>query len=238
MRFSDALTTDVDREDETGARLHRITVQRCLDARAAAKIIRQDYYDEPMPYLTNGIIQTLARDWITGKKEVYLLTVEVDGNYAGFVFGHRLGPRFWRLVAQRHTRHLPALLWARVRLKLGNRMARHPSPVIEQKVEDVDAQVAALSIPALERPFSWSAANDYRTGIIPLVFVHPDYRGHGLAQSLLKELVNRMFADGAESVEAHIDAQNLSSVRAFLKSGWEVYRMSSKDFWARKSAQG
>lgn len=233
MRFSDAQSTDVDREVETGAP-PSITVQRCLDARVAARILRQDYYDDPMPYLTDGVIRTLARDWITGKKEVYLLTVEVDGNYAGFVFGHRLGPHFWRLFARRHARHLPALLRARLRIKLGNKMRGHPSPRLEQKVEDVEAQVAALNIPTLPRPFSWSPASDGRTGILPLVFVRKDYRGHGLAQRLLKEFCERMFADGAQSVEAHIDPQNLSSVRAFLKSGWEVYRMSSNDFWARK----
>jgi hypothetical protein len=47
-----------------------------------------------------------------------------------------------------------------------------------------------------------------------------------------------MSASGVPSVEAHIDLHNLSSARAFLKAGFEVYRMSSNDFWARRGLAG
>ena len=99
--------------------------------------------------------------------------------------------------------------------------------------DDLEAQITALEIPSLSRPFTFAAAES-ATGNIPLVFVHPDHRGKGIAPSLLRRISEEMFHDGIKCVEAHIDLTNLSSVRAFLRAGFEVYRMTTNDFWARK----
>ena len=98
----------------------------------------------------------------------------------------------------------------------------------------MELRVEALGIPALPRPFAWAPAGS-GTGLIPLVFVHPERRGHGVAPRLLEGISEEMFRDGAGAVEAHIDLHNLSSARAFLKAGFEVYRMTTGDLWARKS---
>lgn len=215
------------------ARPRRIDVQRCRDPELIARILRRDYFDDPFPHLSNGAIRTFARDCAAPQNRMYLLTAEVDGSYAGFVFGHTLGPQFWRLFARAHPRHLPALLWARARMKVSEKFPRRSAPVPPDAPGEIEARIAALGISSVPRPFAW-AEGDGRTGIIPLVFVSAHYRGHGLAQRLLETAVKEMFAGGASCVEAHIDIQNLSSVRAFMKSGWEVCRMSTNDFRARK----
>jgi ribosomal protein S18 acetylase RimI-like enzyme len=101
--------------------------------------------------------------------------------------------------------------------------------------KDIEAQLAALDVTSLPRPFEWPAAGS-GGGIIPLLYVSPDARGAGVAPRLLAGLNEEMFAAGASSVEAHIDVENLPSARAFRKAGFELFLMSTGDLWARKKA--
>ena len=212
----------------------QVNTYRCLDHELIVSILRRDYFDDPMPYLSEGVIQTLAREWIANRSQVYLLAAEADGEYAGFVFGHTLGPKFWRLFASSHPWVFPALALARLKMRLAPKIKLRPVQSQPNKERnDLEAQIAALEISTLSQPFAW-APEGSRTGILPLVFVHPEHRGKGVAPHLLKQIVEAMLRDGAKSVEAHINIDNLASVRAFLKAGFEVYRMATNDFWARK----
>jgi len=214
-----------------------VNICRCLDHELIASILRRDYFDDPIPYLSEVVIQTLARKWIAKRSQVYLLTAEADDAYAGFVFGHTLGPRFWRLFASSHPNLFPALAWARLKMRFAQKIQLSAAQLPPNKERnDLEAQIAALKISTLNQPFAW-AAEGSGTGIIPLVFVHPDQRGKGVAPHLLNQIAEEMFRGGAKSVEAHIDLNNLPSVRAFLKAGFEVYRMGTNDFWARKVKQ-
>jgi ribosomal protein S18 acetylase RimI-like enzyme len=99
--------------------------------------------------------------------------------------------------------------------------------------DDFESEIEALEISNMPQPFEW-APEGSGAGLIPLLFVDPGHRGKGVAHHLLNRLSKEMFQDGAKVVEAHIDLHNFSSVRAFRKAGFEVYRMATNDFWARK----
>ena len=216
-----------------------VDIRRCRDPELIADILRRDYFDDPFPHLSDRMIRTFARQWVATRPDVYLLTAEADGAYAGFVFGHTLGPRFWRLVAGSDARLRPGLMWAALKMKAAAKFKRPAarSPTGGAAGDDLESRIAALGIPALSRPFEWASAGG-GAGLIPLVFVHPGRRGYGVAPRLLERISEEMFGDGAPSVEAHIDLHNLSSARAFLKAGFEVYRMATGDLWARKSPAG
>jgi RimJ/RimL family protein N-acetyltransferase len=213
-------------------RLNAIQVQRCRDHDVITGILRRDYFDDPIPRLSDNVIQTFARQWIATRREMYLLRAEVDGSYAGFVFGHTLGPRFWRLFARKHPNHFPELVWTALKMRFGGKA--EPGSALRlngSNSADLESRITGLKIPTL--PQAWAPA-DSGTGFIPLLFVNSDYRGHGVAALLLNQLSEAMFRDGAKCVEAHVDLHNSSSVRAFQKAGFEVYRMATDDFWARK----
>jgi GNAT superfamily N-acetyltransferase len=213
-----------------------VNIRRCHDPELIASILRRDYFDDPIPHLSHRVIQTFAREWVAKRREAYLLTAEMDNHYAGFVFGQTLGPRFWRLFASEHPKLLPELVWATLKMKYAGKLkfGFQQLPFNGAESDALEAQIAALKIPTLPRKFTWDSPGS-GTGIIPLVFVHPDFRGTGLAPYLLNRITEEMFRDGSKCVEAHIDLPNLSSVRAFLKAGFEVYRMVTNDFWARKA---
>lgn len=209
----------------------QIGVRRCRDHRVIADILRRDYFDDPIPRLSDKVIQTLARQ-IATRSEMYLMTAEVNGAYAGFVFGNTLGPRFWRLFARQHPIHFPELVWTALQMKFGKKAGRDSKPPQNgSKPADLESRITALEIPTL--PQAWAPAG-IGNGFIPLLFVNPDHRGYGVAPRLLDQLSEDMFRDGVKCVEAHVDLTNFSSVRAFQKAGFEVYRMATNDFWTRK----
>lgn len=212
-----------------------VNISRCLDHELIATILRRDYFDDPVPHLSDRVIQTFARKWIASRRQVYLLTAEADGTYAGFVFGHTLGPRFWRQFATHHPHLLPALAWTSLKMKSAakRKLGTAKTPPNTSAGDDFESEIAELGISTLPQPFAW-APEGSGAGLIPLLFVDSVHRGKGVAPHLLNQLCREMFQDGAKVVEAHIDLHNFPSVRAFLKAGFEVYRMATNDFWARK----
>jgi ribosomal protein S18 acetylase RimI-like enzyme len=211
-----------------------VEVRRCRDPERIASILRRDYFDDPIPLFGDGVLRTFARDWVARRSDVYMHMAEASGAYAGFVFGHTLGPHFWRLFAREHPRHFPSLLGVAAKMRFGGTDAGHAASSISP--DKIEAEIGALGIERLQRPFEWPPAGS-GSGIIPLLFVSSDFRGRGVAPRLLSSLAAEMFADGAPTVEAHVDLSNLSSARAFMKAGFDVYRMSTEDFWACKRPQ-
>jgi GNAT superfamily N-acetyltransferase len=80
--------------------------------------------------------------------------------------------------------------------------------------------------------FSWST--ELPLGVIEFVYVAPPYRGRGIAPKLLRGAEEWLRSSGARRIEAHIDAHNAPSVRAFLAAGWVLTRMASHDFRATR----
>lgn len=215
-----------------------VEVRRSRDAGVIARILDKEYFDEPIRSFPAGLKRAFAAEWCAKRDDVYFVTAEVDGRPAGFVFGHAMGDGLVKLFGRRKPRHLPALVWTFLRLKFapGGKGPTSEAAAVPADTSKVEAEFAALGIPHLAQPFAWS--QDARDARIALLSVRPEYRGLGLARRLLDATAEEMKAGGVGAVEAHIDPYNLPSVRAFLKSGYELRRMGGGDFFARKELAG
>lgn len=217
----------------------RVTVSRCRDAEVIERVLRERYFDDPIRRFPAGLRRAFAASWCAKREEVYMVVAEVGGEEAGFVLGHTLGDELFRRFAREHPLHLPALAWTRLLMRLSPAApyaeAEGPSDAAGRAA--VEEQYAALAIPRSGRPFAWSPG-DGRTGRISLLYVDPRFRGHSLARRMLDLIAEEMRAAGARGVEAHVNPYNIASVRAFMKSGYEVSRASGSDFFARKRLDG
>jgi ribosomal protein S18 acetylase RimI-like enzyme len=98
------------------------------------------------------------------------------------------------------------------------------------------SKVSQLDLPEDPVPFQWSIP-DCRTAYIEMVHVDNRFRGKGIATTLLRTVVDAMRRDGVSRAEAHIDATNYASMRAFLNADWKVVRTSTRDFKALWTAE-
>ena len=222
--------------EEQHQRQPAVVVSRCRDGEKIAGILARDYFDEPVRSFPAFLKRAFALRWCARADELYFMTAEVEGEYAGFVLAHTMGDALFKRFARAHPAYLPPLAWTLLRMRTGGLLPRRRSADADsQRPAAPDEAFASLSLPDIPGPFAWSPA-DGTTGRISLVFVSPRHRGHSLAARLLEAVVREMAADRVETVEAHIDATNLSSVRTFLKAGWSVGRASGGDFLARVKA--
>jgi GNAT superfamily N-acetyltransferase len=211
-----------------------IQLRRCRNPRLIERLLSEDYFDAPICYFPRSLIRTLARGWFAKSAEIYLITAEVQGQCAGFLFGHTLGPGLWRQFAREHwRRHFLALLWVAVSVRvlrpLRNRLRRRR---VSPSAASPAAQVRALNLPQLDHPFRWSP---HRPGLgwTELVFVRERFRGHGVAPLLYRFLADEMRCRGIRVIEGHIDAHNYASVRANLKCGWEIFQTTANGLYKR-----
>lgn len=219
--------------DQDGIRVEGPVMRRCQDPVLIEKILHDDYFDAPIPYFSGALIRR-ARDLLASSPDVYFVTAEVRGEYAGFVFGHTLGQSMWRNFARAHlARHPFAIAWLVFRLKVLRPLQQKLGHWLRWKgpaAEDVAANVQALRVPRLDRPFAWSAGRP-NTGQVDLLFVRDSFWGLGLAPQLLGHTAAEMARQGVTLIEAHVDPWNYASLRAFLKAGWEVYQTTGGDFY-------
>ena len=197
-----------------------VLVSRCTDYERALMILQRDFQDAPVCFFSRGLAAALARSWTRPSDDIALLNAEIDGEYAGFVLVHARGPRFWRSVVLEHPRHAARFLVAWVRTRRG----RHRGPD--------RASGPVVDLTALNVPFKWSEKPG--VAVVEFIFVRSEFRGRGVAKALLGEAERTMQRAAASVVEAHIDFLNFASVRAFQSAGWEVFRMSTGDYWAKK----
>ena len=197
-----------------------VIVSRCSDVNRASHILERDFQNAPVCFLSRGALQSLARTWTGHVADIALLNAEVGGEYAGFVLAQARGKRFWQSVVREHPACLGsfAVAWARTRLR------HQAGPHL--------AAGAPVDVPVLDRPFEWSSASG--VSMVEYLFVHSAFRGRRVAPALLLEAERQMRAAGATKIEAHIDGQNFASVRAFLTAGWDVFRMTTDDFYTSK----
>lgn len=214
-----------------------IRVCRCRDPWLIEEILTRDFYEEPVCYFPKSLRRAVAHDLFAASEDAYFLTAELDGQHAGTVFGHTFGQKLWRKYARAHVwRHGFALAWVVLQQRslqparrfaagrLGH-TARLPS-------RDPEGKAQRLLVPRLDGPFRWGP-DQSDIGHVDLLVIPQPFRGHGLAPRLLRTLAGEMAGRGVTRIEAHIDADNYSSLCAFIKAGWNVYRTSNKDFYAR-----
>ncbi len=160
---------------------------------------------------------------------------QVQGEYAGFVLTHLLGPTLWRKFArEQFAKHPFGIVWVTIRLKVVRpllwkikrwlaltRNSTTPLPV------EMDS---APSVRKVDRPFAWSAAGP-DIGQLDQIFVRTAFRGRDIAPRMLEQLKLEMADRPVTLVEAHVDATNRASLRSFLKAGWEAYQTSGGDYY-------
>jgi GNAT superfamily N-acetyltransferase len=214
-----------------------IRLYRCRDPLLIEMILREDYYDAPICYFPRSLIQAAARGWFAHSSEIEFVIAEVGGQYAGFAFGHNLGPTFWKKFARAHAaRHALGLAWVLLQIRGPSFLRKRRQSQIRLEItpritDDVVRRLAAMKLERRDHTFSWSPESP-EIGQIDLLLVREEFRGRGIASLLLQKIGENMAVRGVKRLEAHIDANNYSSVRSFQKGGFEVVRMSGGDHYA------
>jgi hypothetical protein len=213
----------------------QINVSLCKDTERIFEILRRDYFDAPICYFPRPLLRALAR-WIAKSDRLFLVIAEVAGEYAGFLFGHTMGSNsIWRRFAFANAWHLFELLWVWIRIHIFPwvrfHILRKPKKVLNQ--ENL-AKLNNLGLPTLKHPFEWSP-DDPKIECVELSFVLPEYRGRELLQYLRICNYQEMSKRGVKLIETHIDSDNYPAVHSFLKLGFEIFKMSKGDFYARRN---
>jgi GNAT superfamily N-acetyltransferase len=222
-----------------------VSFRRTHDAALIERTLRRDAFDAPIPYLTPGLLRVAVRSLLAPSPDVYFVVAEVDGAYAGFVLAHTLGPRFWRRFAREQlAAHPIAMARTVVSLKFRPLLAelRRLRPKSSTPTGGATPPSPTVGLPdgivTLDRPFGWSDPRP-DIGQLDQFFVVPDYRGRGVAAGLLRTTTAEMERSQVSMVEAHVDADNVPSLRAFIRAGWTAYRMAGGDFYVcYESASG
>jgi GNAT superfamily N-acetyltransferase len=215
------------RETET------IQVQRCRDPRRIARILSEDYFDDPVRRFPARLIRAIAQEWFATSEQIVLMTVQVDQEYAGFVFAHTIGPTLWRQWArEQFPRHALTLasVWLRCRLSpamTGWRARRQPAATQNDHMPEWAAR-----LPRLGKAFGWRV-DGANTGYLDLLLVREPFRGRNLAPRMLRGLSQEMANQGVTLIESHVDPRNYASLRAFMKAGWEPFRAERNDWYLR-----
>ena len=213
-----------------------VTVRRCHDAEIIAEVLARDYFDAPICYFPKGLIKAAAKDFMATSPNAYFLLAEANDRYAGFVFGHTAGPKLWRRFAATqmfsHGPSLARVVFAQFIAKpirsFLNRRHRRPGASRSR----IGPKELPSDVGQIQRPFAWSPHTRNR-GQIDLLFVNGNFRGQGIARRLLTAMTTEMSAAGVSLVEAHVDPENIASLRAFLCADWQAYQMLGADFYLR-----
>ncbi len=207
-----------------------LTVLRCHDTAAVCSLLLNEYYDAPVCYFPSRLLRAAGK-WLANSKQVYFMVGVVSGKRAGYVLGHTLGPRLWRIFAIRHIHLFPYTVAALLRQRALRNPSYPSSRLTHARPLSSPKRCDELALPRVETPFAWSAP-ELGVGYIEMVYVAEAFRGQGIAPQLLRATAGEMRQDGIRRVEAHIDSGNYASVRAFLMAGWSVIQTSTEDYVA------
>ncbi len=210
--------------------LPSVKISKCVNSEQIYRIIDQNYSDEPLRSFSNGVKRTFSKSWCLNKLEVCFLVAEIDGREAGFLIGHSLGPRIWRAFAKEHLQHLVSIFYVLLRQRVKRKFRTEPQTTTHSISED------DLKLTNTNRPFPWQTS--WGNGaILEFIMVYPEHRGQSIAPKLIQQFTKEMNLVGASYCEAHISPYNSASARAFIKSGWAVYRTKFGDIWASSPDQ-
>jgi len=218
-----------------GSQPSDVVFYRTHDRGVIERILRADAFDAPIPYFSDALLRSAVDGLLAPSPDVYFLVAEVRGEYAGFALTHLLGPTLWRKFAREQVaKHPFGIGWLTIRLKVirpllwkMNRWAARARKPAAQPPRDVPSPP---SVRRVDRPFAWSAPSP-DIGQLDQIFVRADFRGRDIAPGLLEQLKLEMAERPFTLVEAHVDATNRASLRAFLKAGWEAYETSGGDYY-------
>ena len=222
-----------DAGSEPASDSHDVSVHRSHDPATIERILAADGFDEPFPSFTRRLLRHAVRTLLAPAPRIYFIVAEVNGQYAGFAFGHTLGPGLWRQFAREHlTRYPLALAYVVVRLKVVRPATRRLHRIVGRLRSAAPAaeEPGGSQVETMSAPFAWSSERP-NTGQVDLFFVRPECRGVGVGPRVLRCMTDEMAADGVTLIEAHADPGNMASVRAFLKAGFEGYRATGGDFY-------
>jgi GNAT superfamily N-acetyltransferase len=214
-----------------------IRLYRCRDPQLIETILREDYYDAPVCYFPRSLIQATAHGWFAHSSQIEFVIAEIGGQYAGFAFGHNLGPTFWKKFARAHAaRHALGLAWVLLQLRgpsvlRKRRQSQIRLEIAPRSADDVVHRRADMRLERRDHKFDWSPESP-EVGQIDLLLVRKEFRGRGIASRLLHKIGENMAVRGVRRIEAHIDADNYNSIRSFQKAGFEVVQMSGGDHYA------
>ena len=209
-------------------------VRRTHDPALIERILRADSFDAPIPYFPRRFLRRAVRELLAPASDVYFIVAEVDGEYAGFILAHTLGPTIWRKFARSQVwRHPLALGWLSLRLK-ARPLAWRLRRLLRRRSVPVTPPEQPASLPPgvqqIDRPFAWSSERP-DIGQLDQFFVRAEFRGLGLAPQLLRQTMTDMARGRVSMIEAHVDETNEPSLRAFLRAGWKAFRTSDGDFY-------
>jgi RimJ/RimL family protein N-acetyltransferase len=206
------------------------TVTRCTDAPTIEQLLASDYYDFPVSHFSPSVIHAAAK-WLAHSQATCFVIAHEGEQYAGFAFASTLGNQLWRQFARQHPWLAPQLLWILVQRRFRMRRRHSPPHVLHALPQADYNKIATLDIPNSNAPFEWSRP-DTSIGYVELLYVPGSFRGRDVAPRLLLSLLEHLKEQGVRRVEAHIDAGNYASVRAFVKAQWTVVKSSGGDFMA------
>jgi GNAT superfamily N-acetyltransferase len=211
-----------------------VKIVKLDDASKIASIINQDYSDPPVCFFSPNVINILSSRFFIDNPDVFFLVAEVDDIYAGFVFGHCLGPRFWRIFATKNPKCFLNVAY----IILLQRFKR--SKFMKKNTRgdglDLNKQNSLISLPSSEGDFPWKTTWG-NGGILEFIVVRPEFRGMNIAPQLISALDHSIRAKGILYTEAHISRFNNSSIQAFIKAGFSATRVASGDVWVSKPNQ-
>jgi GNAT superfamily N-acetyltransferase len=212
-------------------------IRRTHDPALIERILREDSFDAPIPYFPRRFLRRAVRELLAPSSAVYFVVAEVDGEYAGFVLAHTLGPSIWRKFARAQFRRHPiAIASIAIKLKARSLQWKLRRAVRKIRQESVVNTQHRINLPPgvrqMDGPFAWSPE---RPDIAQLdqFFVRAPFRGRGLASQLLQQTAVEMTAGKVAMIEAHVDDTNEPSLRAFVGAGWEAFRTAGGDFYVR-----
>jgi ribosomal protein S18 acetylase RimI-like enzyme len=205
-----------------------VEARRITDPAYIERVLQADAFDVPIPLFPDRLLKHAVRTYLAPSDRVFFIVGEVDGQYAGFVFAHALGVDIWRVFARRALVRHPfevARVAARIKARgWWSRLRPHSG-------ERTSTPAAVPGIQALGRPFAWS--KEPGLAQVDQLFVKREFRGLRLGAIMLRTANVHMAEAGAVLAEAHVDAGNDASVKAFAGAGWDVFRADAGDYYAR-----
>lgn len=195
--------------------LHKAVVSRLIspdDLRHRDRLVEYLRPAIAPAVLSPLVFSALGVDAVCGRGCIIVAAYQ-DGTPCGIVIAIVNRVHFWRWFLLRHP--ISGLVFAALKLQQRLRRRRRPGPpeaAVRHKSPSLDAA-------GLKRTWRESSATIAKTLFIG---VAPESRGRGIAKQLYTRLFGALRQQGVTRIDAHIDSDNLASVRLHESSGWQV----------------
>lgn len=187
------------------------------------RVLAAHYADRPLSQLPRWAVERYASRW-RRRPDVYYVEARTEsGDFLGFIFGHTLGERPWKTLFS----DPPALTPVGALVLAENRLRGYLSRSRDRQDGETDE--------AAEGNERFEPLPDGLLGSVPYLkaeymMVDTRWRGLRVARHLYSALENEVRATGIAMMSSTIATQNVASVKAILRSGFDVYRQSPSTF--------